>query len=116
MGEVYCKDCEHFNFALTPWYIAGDHNYCSAPQLGVIKDYVYGDRKVKIRVDDDRYPNKKDTNGCPYYVAYIPKPKGGSIMLKKWRKKFFSWPVFIFVDYCLIQILWASIILFYALK
>lgn len=61
MEKVYCKNCRYFKKTL---YDFG-YDYCKAPQLGIIKDYIYGDYKNFKTVIDKDYPNK--VGDCPYY-------------------------------------------------
>jgi hypothetical protein len=56
--KVYCKDCKYFK--------EGEYvDYCTAPQLGVVVSYIYGNSKKAIDVDSIQYPNRYGE--CEYY-------------------------------------------------
>ena len=39
--KAYCYKCIHFNRRYTT------DSYCTAPELGIIKDYISGDKEIR---------------------------------------------------------------------
>lgn len=64
--KVCCKDCKWFVRGTIDDYLSYS-DYCKAPELGIIKNYIYGDYNRTIDVGAQSYPNKEDTNGCMFY-------------------------------------------------
>ena len=61
--QVYCKDCKHFKRSHDVYF----SDYCQASELGITKNYIYGDYKTTKTVYEKDYPNKINTNGCTFY-------------------------------------------------
>jgi hypothetical protein len=59
--KVYCKNCKYFKYG-NDFYSA---DYCKSPELGIVKDYIYGDKPKVISIYDKDYPNK--TGDCKFY-------------------------------------------------
>ena len=66
MSKVYCCNCKWFETDADGY---GD-GICVRKTGKIITDYIHGDypERKPSRVGDFDYPNKKDTNGCTYYV------------------------------------------------
>lgn len=69
--KVYCKNCEHFRIYYGDSGLLTDS--CVAPELGITKNYIYGDRKTKKYVGDEDYPNKRDVGECKFYKEKVKK-------------------------------------------
>lgn len=75
MSKVYCKNCKFFKKSLNEFL----PDYCNAPELGITKNYIYGDYKTVKYVTEKDYPNKADVGDCTFY----------KVKSRLWRKLLF---------------------------